>query len=58
MTDWTGRIVQEGQPVAFAFAKDRDAMMAQLSHYALVYGQDGAVTMQIKAPGERRWRAS
>ena len=58
MSDWEGRIVQESQPVAFAFAKDRDAMLAQLAHYALVYGQDGPVKMQIKAPGERRWRAA
>ena len=58
MTEWEGRIVQNGQAVAFSFAKDRDAMMAKLTHYALVFGQDGPVEMQVKAPGQRRRKAA
>ena len=42
------RILQDGQPVAGSTS------LAEIRHYALVYGQDGPVTVQVKDGG--RWR--
>ncbi len=42
------RILQDGQPVAGANS------LTEIRHYALVYGQDGPVTVQVRENG--RWR--
>ena len=45
------RLIQDGQPVAWAEGKDADTIIMQ---YGFVYAQDGPVTIQKKVNG--RWK--
>lgn len=50
-----GRVLQDGIPVASVSSEDRGRMLANLSHYAAVYAQDGPVELQTRS-GKSRWR--
>jgi hypothetical protein len=45
------RLIQDGQPVAWVEGSNA---VAEILHYAAVYGQDGPVTIQKKVNG--RWK--
>lgn len=45
------RIIQDGQPVAWVDGKNA---VAEITHYAAVYEQDGPVTIQKRHNG--RWK--
>jgi len=53
--EWHGRVLQDGLVVAGVTARDRRTMLRELSHYAAVYAQDGAVALETRA-GKNRWR--
>lgn len=50
-----GRVIQDGQPVAGVSCVRRDRMLAELSHYAAVYAQDGPIRLEVRS-GKSRWR--
>lgn len=50
-----GRVIQDGQTVAGCSAVERDRMLAELSHYAAVYSQDGPIRLEVRS-GKNRWR--
>ena len=52
---WHGRVMQDGLQVARVTAADKRRMLAELSHYAAVYSQDGPITLETRA-GKNRWR--
>lgn len=52
---WRFRIIQDGQPVAGGDAPDRKTAMREMIHYAMVYGQDGPVTCQMRT-GKNKWK--
>jgi len=45
------RLIQDGQPIAWAEGPKGDV---EIIHYALVYAQDGPVTIERKVNG--RWK--
>lgn len=45
------RLLQDGQPVAWVEGR---SAVAEITHYAAVYAQDGPVTIQKKVNG--RWK--
>lgn len=45
------RLLQNGQPVAWVEGR---SAVAEITHYAAVYAQDGPVTIQKKVNG--RWK--
>lgn len=52
---YRGRVIQDGQPVAWCESEDEGRMLAQLAHYTLMYGQDGPVEVQVRH-GKGRWK--
>lgn len=52
---YRGRVIQDGQPVAWCESEDEGRMLAQLANYTLIYGQDGPVEVQVRH-GKGRWR--
>lgn len=50
-------VVQDGIVVASAWGRDRARVLAEASHYAAVYAQDGPVELRIK-PDRRKRRRS
>lgn len=53
MTNFRGRILQDGQPVASVEAPTLTGLFRELNHYANVYEQDGPVIVQMK--NGRKW---
>lgn len=49
------RLIQNGTPVAWT---EGETARAEIDHYALVYGQDGPVTIQILVKNSfgNRWK--
>ena len=43
--DYEFELWQDGCPVAKASAKNRDAALCEIGHYAMVYSQDGPVSV-------------
>lgn len=54
MTRFQGRVVQDDVPVATVDAPTLPGMIRELSRYAVLYGQDGPVVLQVKENG--RWK--
>jgi len=54
---WLWRVKQDGMVVASGDAPDRRAADRELAHYAMVYGQDGPVTVETRT-GKNKWRVS
>ena len=50
-----GRVVQDGLVVAKVSAPTREQMLAELSHYAMVYSQDGPIILETR-PSKSHWR--
>lgn len=50
-------VVQDGIVVASAWSRDRERALAEASHYAAVYAQDGPVILRIK-PDKRKRKAA
>lgn len=46
--EFKGSVWQDGMEVAGVSAPDRESLMAELWHYALVYGKDGPVTLKFE----------
>ncbi len=48
-------VVQDGMVVASAWGRDKARVLAEASHYAAMYAQDGPVELRIK-PDKRKRR--
>lgn len=51
------QVIQDGVVVASAWGQNRDRVLAEASHYAAQYAQDGPIELRIK-PDHRKRRAS
>ena len=46
-SNWKGSVTQSGVVVASVIGRDREQVERETMHYALIYAQDGPVTVKI-----------
>lgn len=53
-TEWKAKLFQGDQVVAIVWGPNQDQVRREISHYALVYGQDGPVEIVMLPPRDTR----
>lgn len=46
MKEYSAKLIQEGIEVAGVSGTDKEAVLREIFHYALIYEQDGPVTIE------------